>query len=707
MKYLTDVVFHVKLLAILDFCFSGILLMKVLLSWLREYVDIDRSPEQAAEILSNIGFPYEGIEYLGDPATPGGFAGTGDAIVDVEVTSNRGDCLSYIGIARELAAATGKQLKLPAVSLNESSKSVAELAGVEILEPDLCCRYTARVVEGVKVGQSPDWLRNRLEAVGMRSVNNVVDATNYAMLETGQPPHAFDYAKIAQGKIIVRKARQGEQLVSIDGTKCDLKSDMLIIADAKGPVAIAGVMGGLDMEVGDSTTMILLEDAYFDPAAVRSTSRKLALPSEASFRFERIVDIENVDWASKRTCQLIIQVAGGRAAKGVVDVYPKKPKPKQVALRPARLNKLLGIEVQADDAIRILSRLGFQPRRNGEAIDCSVPSWRSDVYCEADLIEEVARHYGYDKIPTQHKIEIEVTGVDAYQRMARSMVTYLNGCGFYETINISFIDNSLAEFFTQGSEREHLAVTDVTRKSANLLRQSLLPSLFGVIKANYNTGSTSCRVFEIADTYIPSGKAGLPNERRKLAIACDSDFRDIRGVVEGLIKSISADATVDFKPCATRWGQTSAQIVANGVAIGEAGVLSQILKDKFDFKDVTICGAELDVEGLSRLQAGQVKVKPIPKFPAIKRDLSLIVDENLPWVDIERVVNAKASAQLEEVRFVDLYRGKGIPAGKKSITLSLLFRDPDGTLTHEAVDGFESQIVAELAASAGAVLRTA
>jgi len=669
--------------------------MKVLLSWLREYVDIEQSAEQVAEVLSNLGFPYEGIEYLGP-----------DAVIDVEVTSNRGDCLSYIGIARELAAATGKQLKLPAVSLDESSKSATELAGVEILEPDLCCRYTARVIEGVKVGQSPDLLRRRLEAVGMRSVNNVVDATNYAMMETGQPPHAFDYAKIAQGKIIVRKAEGGEQLVSIDGTKCELNGDMLIIADARGPVAIAGVMGGLDTEVSDSTKTILLEDAYFNPVSVRTTSRKLAIPSEASFRFERIVDIENIDWASRRTCQLIVQVAGGKAAKGVVDVYPRRPKPKQVTLRLPRLNKLLGVEVPVEAAERILSRLDFKPRRNSEAIDCSVPSWRSDVYREADLIEEVARHYGYDKIPTQHKIEIEVTGVDAYQKLARSIGTYLNGCGFYETINISFIDNSIAEAFSKAGEKGYLAVTDVTRKSDNLLRQSLLPSLFGVIKANHNAGNSPCRVFEIADTYIPADKGGLPVERRKVSLGCDSDFRDIRGVVEGLIKSIDADATVDFLPCGTSWAQTGAQVIVNGSVIGEAGILSQALKDKFDFKNVTICGAELDVEEIARLQAGPGNVKPIPKFPAIKRDLSLIVDEIVPWVDIAGSVNAKASAQLEELRFVDLYRGKSIPAGKKSITLSLMFRDLDGTLTHETVDRLEAEIVKGLAGSVGAQLRT-
>ncbi|MCJ7730497.1 MAG: phenylalanine--tRNA ligase subunit beta, partial [Sedimentisphaerales bacterium] len=314
--------------------------MKILLSWLCDYIETGLSAVEIADILSNLGLPYEGIETIG-----------GDAVIDVEVTSNRGDCLSYIGIARELAAATGKELKIPAAKLKESQKGVSEFASVEIAEPSLCSRYTARIIESVKVGPSPAWLKERLEAVGMRSVNNVVDATNYAMLETGQPPHAFDYDKIAEGKIIVRKALAGERIVSIDDSKCNLDPDMLIIADARRPVAIAGVMGGLDTEVSESTKTILLEDAWFDPVSVRTTSRRLGLPSEAAFRFERIVDIEQIDWASRRTAGLITQVAGGKVVKGLIDVYPGKPSQKQVTLRLSRLNKLLGIEIPSKEVV--------------------------------------------------------------------------------------------------------------------------------------------------------------------------------------------------------------------------------------------------------------------------------------------------------------------------------------------------------------------
>ena len=673
--------------------------MKILLNWLSDYIETGLGADQIAEILSDLGFPCEGIEHF-----------DGDVVIDVEITSNRGDCLGYIGIARELAAVTGKELKMPPINDIgvELDKDVTEFAGVEIVEPDLCGRYTARIIDGIKVAPSPDWLRKRLEAVGLRSVNNVVDASNYAMIETGQPPHAFDYAKINDGKIIVRKTIAGERLTSIDGTQCDLNTDMLVIADAQGPVAVAGVMGGLDTEVSETTTTILLEDAHFDPVSVRTTSRRLALPSEAAFRFERTVDIEMVDWASKRTAQLITQVAGGKVAKGVVDIYPKKPEQKEVTLRLCRLSRLLGIEVPCEEVLRILSALSFKPKVEDDLIMCSVPSWRSDVYREVDLIEEVARVYGYDKVPTERKIKIEVVPVDTRQKLIESLGTYLNGCGFYETINVGFVDNSVAELFTKADVKEHLAVKDISRKSANLLRRTLIGSLLGVLKTNLNAKNMPCRIFEIADNFVPEPEqsSGLPIQKTKLTLVCDSDFRDLRGVIEGLIKSVDRDEQIIFAPADLHWAQTGAQIIVNSQTIGTAGIVSQAVKEKFDFKDFSPCAAELEFGQLLTLQSGAIKVKPLPRFPAIRRDLSIIVDENIRWADIIEAVKNKASEELEDVQFVGIYHGKGIGSGKKSVTLSLQFRDEDGTLTHQRVDNFEADIVEGLAKSVQAELRT-
>lgn len=678
--------------------FDGAFVMKISLNWLSDYIETGLGAEQIAEILSDLGFPCEGIEHLDD-----------DVVIDVEVTSNRGDCLGYIGIARELAAATGKKLKISDIELDELDKDAAEFVSVEIVAPDLCGRYTARIIDGIKVAPSPDWLRKRLEAIGVRSVNNVVDATNYAMMETAQPPHAFDYAKIIDGKIVVRKALAGERLTSIDGTQCDLNTDMLVIADAQVPVGIAGVMGGLDSEVSETTTTILLEDAHFDPVSIRTTSRALTLPSEAAFRFERTVDIDMVDWASKRTAQLITQVAGGKTAKGVVDIYPKRLEKKEVTLRLSRLNKLLGINIPCEEASRILSALCFKPQsRDGEII-CSIPSWRSDVYREVDLIEEVARVYGYSKVPTERKIKIEVVPVDARQKMIESLGTFLNGCGFYETINVDFVDNSVAELFSKDDAKEHLAVKDVSRKSANILRQTLIGSLLGVLKTNLNAGNTPCKIFEIADTFVPNHEQGdkLPIQKTKLTLVCDCDIRDLRGVVEGLIRNIDREAQIDFTPAELIWAQTGAKIIVNSRTIGTAGIVSKAVKDKYDFKEILPCAVELEYEQLSALQSGAIEVKPLPRYPAIQRDLSIIVDDNICWADIIKAVNSKATVELENVQFVGIYQGKGIPSGKKSVTFSLRYRDEDGTLTHQKVDGFESDIVESLTASVGAVLRTA
>lgn len=677
--------------------------MKVSVNWLRDYVDIDISGDptrsgaagRIAEILMNLGLPCEGIEQSAD-----------DAVIDVEVTSNRGDCLSHIGIARELAAATGKTLRLPEVKLAEMDRPASDFVSVEIREPAACGRYTARVIEGVKIGPSPDWVVKRLEAVGMRSVNNVVDATNYAMMETGQPPHAFDYATIGGRQIIVRKAAPGEQLVSIDGTQCELTGQMLVIADAQRPVALAGVMGGLKTEVTDATTTILLEDAWFDPVTIRTTSRRLALPSEASFRFERIVDIERIEWASQRTAQLIVEWAGGRIARGVVDAYPRRPQPRQVRMRPSRLSKLLGIDVPQESAMKILAALRFEPRLEGGEIVCTSPTWRSDIWREVDLIEEVARVYGYDKVGTRRRIQIEARPADARQKFSQAVGTFLNGCGYYETVNVTFVDRSVADLFVAPGAG-HLAVRDVTRKTGNLLRQTLLTSLLDVLKTNVNARNLPCRIYEMADTFVPSGrKDSLPRERMKVALVTDGSLRGLRGAAEGLIHSINRTADVRFEPAELVWAQVGARILANGREIGLAGVFSDAIRQKFDFKDLTPCGAELDFEELMALRSGPIRIGTIPRFPAIDRDLSILVSEQTAWSQIAQAVASAAPAELEETRFVDIYRGKGIAPGRKSVTLSLRFRDEDGTLTHEAVDRYQATILDSLGKAVGAELRT-
>ena len=670
--------------------------MKISLNWLNDYVQTGLPAEQIAEILSNLGLPCEGIEHLAD-----------DSVIDVEVTSNRGDCLSHIGIARELAAATGKPLSLPDIDFPEMDEPACEFVQVEIREPDLCKRYTARVIEGVRIGPSPEWMRKRLEAVGMRAVSNVVDATNYAMMETGQPPHAFDYATIEGRRIIVRKAVPGEQIVSIDGTQCALSGEMLVIADGQRPVAVAGIMGGLATEVNDATTTILLEDAYFDPVCIRTTSRRLALPSEASFRFERIVDIEKMDWASRRTTQLIVQLAGGRVAKGLVDAYPRKPQPQQVNLRLSRVSTLLGIDVPTEQVMKILAALCFEPRLQDGSVICSVPSWRSDIDREVDLIEEVIRVYGYDKVPTRRKIQIEAVPADARHAMAEHVGTFLNGAGFYETINVDFVDQGVADLFSPGGSRPYLAVRQTARREAGILRRTLLGSLLEVLRTNVNAKNLPCRVYEIADTFIPTPERNsLPRERSKLGLVVDANFRLLRGAIEGLVESLNRNAKIEFVPAEFAWAEVGACILIDGNEVGQAGIFSEAVRQKCDFKELAPCGAELDFDDLMALKAGPIKIRPIPRFPAIDRDLSILVLEMTRWSEIAAAVQSAAPAELEDVQFVDIYRGKGIPSDKKSLTLSLRFRDEDGTLTHETVDAYQAGILESLKKSVAAELRT-
>jgi phenylalanyl-tRNA synthetase beta chain len=394
-------------------------------------------------------------------------------------------------------------------------------------------------------------------------------------------------------------------------------------------------------------------------------------------------------------------------AQGVVDAYPRRYQPLEVTMRLARVKKLLGIEVPTDVVLRILSALCFEPRLRDGSVVCTVPTWRSDVDREVDLIEEVARVYGYDKVPTHKRIHIEARAADPRQKMTQTVGTFLAGCGFYETINVDFVDQPVAEVFSAGGALGHMGVRDVTRKAGNLLRRTLLGSLLGVLKTNVNAKNLPCRIYEIADTFVPTGvKDGLPQERAKLGLVVDSEFRVLRGAVEGLVKNINHAATVEFVPTELPWAQAGAQVRVNGRVMGEAGVFSDAVRERFDLKDLTPAGAELDFEELMELGSGSVKIKPIPRFPAIERDLSIVAAEQVLWTDMIRAVQEVAPAELEETRFVDIYRGKGIAPGTKSVTLSLRFRDEDGTLMHETVDKYQAAILESLKRAVGAELRT-
>jgi len=669
--------------------------MKVSLNWLTDYVEIKMPACELAALLTRIGLNCESIEQ-----TPT------DIILDLEVTSNRPDWLGHIGVAREIAAATGAKFTPPQVDpakIGPIDGRVADLTGVEVLDPQLCPRYTARVIRGVKVGPSPAWMVERLEAVGLRSINNVVDVTNYVMFEYSQPLHSFDYDKLAEHRVVVRRARDGEQLVSIDQTRCRLDDSMLIIADAAGPVAIAGVMGGLNTEVGDETQNVLIEAAQFDPLAVRKTSRKLMLLSESNYRFERGIDPVAVDAASLRACELILQLAGGRLAEGVVDIWADPYQPPTVALRPQRTNLLLGIEVPAERQLELLARLGLAPAYMDGKIICTIPPHRPDLKREADLIEEVARLVGYDQIPTAGKVTHSVLAPSATEQLRRRTGELLTAAGFDETITPSFADDAEAELF---GVTETVRVDPLTRKTNNVLRPTVLTGLLRACKTNQDAGNgDDLSLFELANVFRPGGGA-LPEEHAELAMVTTRPLRLLRGAIEVLIERLSPQAKLTAQPAkvAGLAGSASAELLLDGQVIGQMGLIDPKVQQYYDLER-PVAAAAINYEMLAQ-RCGQVRTyAPIPRTPAVKRDLSLIVDQNVTWRELIEAIGSIAQPLREAVDYVTTYSGEPIPAGRKSVTVTLTYRDPKGTLRSEQVDQQVQQILEALKNRLGAELR--
>ena len=666
--------------------------MKVSLNWLSDYVDISMPAEDLAELFLRLGFPCEDIEKTDT-----------DVVLDLEITSNRPDLLGHLGVARELAAATGAAFRPPQIGKLETAGKVEDLTGVEVRDADLCPRYTARVIRGVKVGPSPRWLVERLEAVGLRPVNNVVGATNYVLMEYSQPLHGFDYDKLAENRIVVRRAGDGETLVSIDQTRCELDSSMLVIADAKDPVAIAGVMGGLGTEVTGETTNVLIESARFDPLTTRRTSRALQLMSESNFRFERGVDPVAVDTASLRACQLILELAGGRLAEGVVDVWAAPFKPKQVTLRPDRTNALLGMQVPSGRQAEILDALGLSPKLENGVIVCTPPSFRPDLTREADLIEEVARIEGYDKIPVFGHVAHRVVAQGPAELIHRQARGALSAAGFDEVITVAYIDPEEAQLF--GLE-ESVCVDKMHRKSHNALRGTLLPSLLRVCKTNQGAGNIDLRLYELAAVFPPGSPGALPAEHTELAMVTTDDLRDLRGALEALAACVVPRAEMGASPCEA-CGFTdggAAEVLLDGKRIGTLGQVAAEVLDRYGLER-PIAAAQVRFEALRRAAAAVRKYQTVPKFPPVRRDLSLIVDEAVTWEQLGGAIAAVDQPLRAAVDYITTFRGKPIPSGRKSVTVRLTYRSDAGTLRSEQVDQQVEQVVSRMKEKLSAKLR--
>ena len=681
--------------------------MKISLRWLNDYLDPPVAADAIDDLLTSHGFPIE------DRVDHQDGAPAGDTMFDVEVTSNRGDCLSHVGVAREVAAGNGAALNTPACDLPDASgASVDSLTSVTHDGAEACPLYTARVITGVKVGPSPDWLVAKLEAVGLRSVNNVVDVTNFVLLELGQPLHAFDLDKLAGRQVVVRHATKGEKFNAIDGTKHELRDDMLVIADGERPQAVAGVMGGLDSEVGESTTDILLESAIFAPLSVRTTSRALKLASDSSFRFERGVDPVGVERASRRAAALIVELAGGELAEGVIRTGSQTadPEPHTLTLRAARCNALLGLELSADQQADYLNRIGLLAQADGDSVIAKVPTFRLDLRREVDLIEEVARLHGMDAIPMKPKLELIARPPQDTVQARRAIGEVLVAHGYHETITFSFIRPKVAKpFLLPGAEA--LLLEGDHKKDEPMLRPSVLPSLLQCRKLNQDAGNHGVKLFETASTWaVENGKTV---ERVKLALlrdATDTDaaLRELRGAIDEIVETLGGSSVRDkvvVEPVeSSAVYQAAGRVLLDGQPVGALGLLSPKLRDTLDVQTPQVA-AELDLSALLTLYPPTREVGALPKFPGIERDLSVIVDEGVAWSQIESAVTGANPAMLEDLSFVGVYRGKPIAPGSKSVSLRMRFRDPEKTLRHDQVDPQVAAVVSSLGQAVGAELR--
>ncbi|MGQ0634613.1 MAG: phenylalanine--tRNA ligase subunit beta [Planctomycetaceae bacterium] len=676
--------------------------MLVSWNWLKEYVSLDMPVEALTERLMMAGFNLEGVSDV-----------AGDLAIDLEITSNRPDCLCHLGVAREVGVLFDRASQVPEARPAERGPAAASVTSVAIECPDLCPQYLARVVRNVKVGQSPTWLQDRLTTVGIRPINNVVDITNYVLMECGQPLHAFDFDKLHGKKIIVRRAAPGEKITAIDQKAYELAAETCVIADEKRPVAIAGVMGGFDTEIGNRTTSVLIEVAEFSPLCVRNTARRLRLASDSSYRFERGIDRHRLDWASRRCAQLILELAGGELCTGSVfaGTHPPATNP-SIVLRLAQIRRLLGIDVPRNDVERILTSLGLEPAAGDSAagdfttVQFVAPTWRRDLTREVDLIEEVARIHGYEKIPEDVPVRMVVSQPTVPDRLGDRLSDALVACGFYEAVTMTFIDDDLLGLFGPWSDAPPLRVEHTSRQRENILRQSLIPSLLACRRLNERHGNFNAQLFERARVFLGADPNRPETQPWHLGLVSGRSFSEMKGVVELLADVTSHAARVEARPASIRQCAPgrACELLLDGRRLGWLGEISDEVRRKLDLHDPATV-AELDLGTLEAAADFAPKHRPIPEFPAIERDLNFVLDEATTWRELKEVVRSAAGPLLESVSFAGQYRGQQIPAGRKSYVLRLHYRAPDRTLVADEVESAQQKIVTMCGERLGAVLR--
>ncbi len=665
-------------------------------NWLKEYVALDVPVTDVERRLMLAGLNHEDTKPVGD-----------DLAIDLEVTSNRPDCLGHLGIAREAAVLFGQPLKIPAAEPAAGKTQVADLARVTLEAPELCPRYTARVIRGVTIKPSPQWLVDRLGTIGIAAINNVVDVTNYVLMECGQPLHAFDLAKLDGREIVVRDGRQGEQFLAINHKTYLLEPGMCVIADRSRPVGLGGVMGGANTEVGRATTDVLLEAAEFDPMSIRSTARKLNLHSDSSYRFERGLDPEGVDWASRRACELILELADGELADGVIDVG-RPPAPRSpVVLRLSQIERILGICVPAERVRTILIALGNQERRaDAERVEVVPPGWRRDLTREIDLIEEVARIHGYDAIPEDVHVPMAASARTHGDRVLGRVRMALIGAGVDEAMTTSAVETQASEAFSPWTNAAALRSPTPVLRRADHLRRSLVPSLLLARRTNEAVGNPPVELFEIARVYLPQPQQ-LPQEELMLGLTSGDDFFRVKGWIESLLSTLRVHAALSVTSTEHSLLLTgrAVNLELAGERLGVLGEVSAAGLKEFELRGAaTVAEIRLSVlEKAARLIPQAADLSP---YPAVSRDLNLVVDEAVSWGEVEHTVRASAGTELEQVKYLDTYRDpERLGRGKKSLLFTIVLRGRSGTLTSGTADEVRDAVLAQCARQHGAALR--
>ncbi len=687
--------------------------MKVQVDWLKEYTEIDVPTDELGHVLTMAGLEIESHETVELPD------GEKSEVLELNVTPNRGYCLSHIGVAREVSALLNKSLKLPdplkTLESEWGTVAVEDRVSVENLEPELCPRYCALVIENVKVGPSPKWLKDRLTAIGLRPINNIVDITNFVMMEYGQPLHAFDRDLLAGNKIIIRRAKKGEPFASLDGTELKLEPDALVIADGEKPVALAGIMGGINSQVSETTSHIVLESACFNPATVRQGSKKYGLRSDSSYRFERSVDLNGVVSAQARAALMMKELAGGGICLGRVDIYPETGKSINIPLRVGRVNQLLGASFNSEQVRDLLSRLGMEVLSQSENMEVKIPSFRPDLLREVDLIEEIARIDGFDKVDTVYPVAgVRPVRISPRQNIAKKVREVFCCAGFAETVHYSFIERAYAEEFkTAFASEQVIALKNPLSSDYDTMRTSLLPGLLKTAGLNLSKGQKPLKLFEVGSVYS-SDSTGLRTEKAVLSAIVlgpyeptpwkprggEYDFYDLKGTLETLITHLHLKLEIfpDSKPFLLPGKSVRVQIDDR-----ELGYMGQMAPEQNLVTELNVYALELDLGALEK--SSSLRFQPIPKFPETYRDISILVDRSVTSQKAADLILKTGCPLIQKVDLYDHFEGKKIQADKKSLTFALSFQSAERTLSDNEVNPLFEKIVQTLKSELGASLR--